>query len=91
MSAPEPILISTIEAGLVLRTYTPEDAETVFALIDRNRQHLSQHGDETAKKYPDLASFLQSITHPANPNKIRLGIWKGETPVGSINLTSSAG
>ncbi len=78
----------TLEAeGLVLKQFTPEDAQVIFDLIDRNREHLSQNGDQTSEKYPTLESVLESITHPSNPNRLRFGIWENGTYVGTINLT----
>ena len=38
-----------------------DDAEELFLLIYRNREHLSQFGEGTAKKYPDVESVKQSI------------------------------
>lgn len=85
MSAP--ITLSTEREGLTLRQLTIEDAPAYFEAIDANREHLSQFGDETADKYPDLEAVEQSILEPKNPDKVRLGIWDDETFVGSINLT----
>lgn len=78
--------------GNILRIFTPKDAPYLFALIDRNRAYLSQHGNTTAVNYPDYNSALESIVHPTNPAKLRFGIW---TPVGdyvgTINLTPASG
>ncbi len=79
--------IKTERPGLVLRQFRPEDSGPLFALIDCNRPHLSQRGDDTAAKYPDYASVLRSITHPKNPKKLRFGIWDGGTLVGMVGLT----
>ncbi|MCL4353554.1 GNAT family N-acetyltransferase [Patescibacteria group bacterium] len=59
-------------------------------MIDRNREHLSQHGENTSDKYKTLGDVEESIIHP-NPDKpfrLRFGIWndKGQF-VGSINIT----
>lgn len=84
----QPIEISSDKHQVVLRQYTPEDAEEAFALIDRNRGHLSQFGDETAAKYPTLESFRDSIVNPKNPKRLRFGIRNKEgVLVGSINVT----
>ncbi len=73
---------------VTLRQYAIEDAPAAFALIDRNRTHLSRFAEETAKKYPTLESFEASIITPNNPLRIRMGIWNQlGVIVGSINLT----
>lgn len=72
---------------VTLRQLRPEDAPVMFDAIQASRDHLSQFGDITAGKYPDLLAVEQSITNPQNPDKLRMGIWDGEDFVGSINLT----
>lgn len=65
-----------------------EDSMKVFKLIDRNREHLSQHGDNTAAKYPDMASVIDSIIHPHNTRRVRFGIRNPKgIYVGTINIT----
>ncbi|MBI4019818.1 MAG: GNAT family N-acetyltransferase [Candidatus Aenigmarchaeota archaeon] len=78
-----------LKAGgdIQLRQFTAGDADAIFALIDRNREHLSQHGDVTAMKYPTKESVMESIEHPINPAKLRFGIWIADAFVGSVNLT----
>lgn len=79
--------LTTSNEGVLLLEFIPEDARPLFELIDRNRDYLSQRGDETAAKYPDFESVLRSITHPANELKIRLGIWFDDVLTGTINIT----
>lgn len=83
-----PIEIAAPDGHVSLREFSLEDSEEMFALIDSSRDHLSQFGDETAAKYPTLASFQDSITSPSNPQRLRFGIRNREGQlVGSINLT----
>ena len=57
-------------------------------MINRNRGHFSQFGDETADKYKTLRDVEESILNPKNPNRLRFGVWSsGGEFVGSINLT----
>ncbi|MBI3559226.1 GNAT family N-acetyltransferase [Candidatus Gottesmanbacteria bacterium] len=79
--------ISAEQTGVTLRQFVLADAEPLFTLINNNREHLNQHGDDTAQKYPDLESAARSISNPPNPRKLRFGIWDGQTFVGSVNLT----
>lgn len=86
--APKPLEITTPDGELVLRQYTPDDAAEAFALIDRNRDHLSQFDDPTAQKYQTVEDMEHSITHPSNPDRLRFGIRNKEgVYMGSINLT----
>jgi len=82
------IEIPARDAGIILRQFSLADAPHLFALINRNRPHLSQFGDITAEKYKTLESVERSITNPLNYDRLRFGIWNnnGEL-VGSINLT----
>src|SRR3990167_6087043 len=85
-SRPAPIEIEA-QDGLVLRQLISKDAQNYFDLIEYDRTHLSRHDEDTAIKYPTLESVQESIDNPKNPDRLRFGIWDGETMVGSINLT----
>jgi RimJ/RimL family protein N-acetyltransferase len=84
-----------VDQEMTLRQFTVKDAPVIYALIDRNRIHLSQFGDITSEKYPTRQHVIDSIEHPEDPSKLRLGIWvkdaanglANETYVGTINLT----
>jgi RimJ/RimL family protein N-acetyltransferase len=81
----------SLDGEITLRQYSLADAPAAFALIDRNRKHLSRFGDTTARKYKTLESFQKSIEHPANPDRLRMGIWNSDGElVGTINLTPQA-
>ena len=82
-----PILINTNHPDILLRQLTPENAEPLFKLIDRDRSHLSQFGDNTSSKYPTVKSVLMSITNNLNPDKLRFGIWYKGVLIGTANLT----
>lgn len=82
-----PLTLPTEREGLTLRQLAVEDASAYFEAVNANREHLSQFGDETATKYPDLQAVEKSILEPKNPDKIRMVIWDNDTFVGSINLT----
>ncbi|OGG54617.1 hypothetical protein A3C20_01000 [Candidatus Kaiserbacteria bacterium RIFCSPHIGHO2_02_FULL_55_25] len=82
----QPLVITTERDDVLLREYVVEDADAIFLLIDRNREHLSRWGDVTSSKYPNLASVVQSIRHPVSPGRLRMGIWRRNEFVGSVNL-----
>jgi len=75
-----------IEDQLRLLQYTLEDTDHIFSLIDRNREHLSQHEEPTARKYQEKETVYESIANPKNPLRLRFGIWDGDIFVGGINL-----
>ena len=82
-----PIIIQTERADVLLRQLALEDSPDLFDLIDQNRTHLSQHGDMTAEKYPDIDAVVCSIVCNPNPDRLRFGIWRSETLLGTANLT----
>lgn len=78
--------------GNKLRIFQPEDSSEIYSLIDRNREHLSQHGDTTSAKYPTEDEVLHSIIKPSKPDKLRYGIWTADNDyVGTINFTPDKG
>jgi ribosomal-protein-serine acetyltransferase len=80
--------IKSPNGEVLLKQFAPQNSEEIFALIDRNREHLSQFGDDTAGKYPDVESVRESIINPKNPDRLRMVIYnKQKELVGSINLT----
>ena len=84
----EPMEILAPHFSITLRQFTIGDSAHIFNLINRNRNHFSQFGDETADKYKTLRDVENSILNPKNPDRLRFGVWndKGEF-VGTINLT----
>lgn len=76
-----------VDEEITLRQFAERDADAIFSLIDRNREHLSQNEDDTANKYRCMEDVLKSIQKPRNPEKLRFGIWVGDSLVGSVNMT----
>lgn len=72
--------------GLTLIQLRTKDAEPLFELIDRNREHLSQHLDDTSEKYPTYDSVLESIVSPKDTKALRFGIWAGDTLAGFVKF-----
>jgi len=83
-----PIEIKPPKGRIILKQFSLSDAREIFELIDRNRDHLSQFGDETAKKYPTVNKVIESIQNPKNPKRLRFAIRNSEGVfMGSVNLT----
>src|SRR5690606_39115185 len=67
--------------------------EGIYNLVNFDRDHLRQFNEPTGDKYQSVEEARDSIVNPAEPDKLRLGIWThredtGESVmVGSINLT----
>jgi hypothetical protein len=59
-----PIEILSKDGLLLLRQFTLHDATDIFTLIDRNRPHLSQFGDETAKNIRLLSRLKKALNIP---------------------------
>jgi RimJ/RimL family protein N-acetyltransferase len=77
--------------GVVMRPLRVEDATAYFSFIDFDRDHHLQFHDDTATKYPDVESVVDSIENPIDPYKLRFGIWVDNNLVGSINLAPPNG
>lgn len=79
--------LSTAMPGLILRELTVADAGTYYRVLDRNRAHLSRHGD-----YQDEAdATLEWATdHLSRPVPDRYGIWLGHRLIGRADLVHAA-
>lgn len=76
----------TAEDGLVLKKLLIDDASEMLGLINFDKDHLSQFGDDTAQSYPTEQVIIDSIKNPSDHLRLRLGIWNGDTLVGSVSL-----
>ena len=81
-----PLEIRSDKCPVTLRQHSMADSKEAFALIDRNRAHLSKFSS-IPKLYPTLSHFEQSIRYPENPKKFSFGIRNSEgTLVGGIEI-----
>lgn len=79
-------IIPTERTSVTLRQLSNEaDDAAYFAAIDANRAHLSQFDDNTANKYRTLEDVTTARLNAGS--KIRMGIWDGDTFVGTVNAT----
>lgn len=82
--------IELVGERLRLKQLGVDDAKNIFALIERNREHLSKNEDPTAGKYTSVSKVVESIVHPdpEKPGRKRFGIWNENSElVGSVNIT----
>ena len=77
--------------GLTLKQLTEEDVEAYHQLIDFDRDHLRQFGDNTGDKYPDAESIKESIVNPKRAGRIRYGVWIGGNMVARVSIESISG
>jgi RimJ/RimL family protein N-acetyltransferase len=84
---PRSVEIISPEGRIRLARLTLDHVAELFALIDRNREWLSQFGEPTSANYPTEASLAESISSPDNPDKLRYVIRRRQGEViGTINL-----
>ena len=77
--------IATDIPNLRLVAISPDDAEACYVLVDRNRGHLTQHGDwtELGEATPEsVAASLNNFNDPAT----QFGIWLDGQLVGRSDL-----
>lgn len=89
ISTQQPLEIKSANSHVSLKQYTIGDAQDIFALIDRNRPHLSQFTDKTSFKYKTLEDVEKSILKPKpkDKNKLRFTIRNEDNVlVGTVNL-----
>ncbi|MFE6404998.1 GNAT family N-acetyltransferase [Streptomyces alboflavus] len=70
---------------LVLRALTAEDADAYYALLDRNRQHLSRLGDYQDESRATPAWVRAHLADDPAPD-LRYGIRLGDELIGRVDL-----
>jgi ribosomal-protein-serine acetyltransferase len=79
--------IATDFANLWLVALTPEDADAYYDLVDRNRGHLTQHGDYTDLGEATPESVKASLGNPGGRNA-QFGIWLDGKLIGRADLNA---
>jgi RimJ/RimL family protein N-acetyltransferase len=69
---------------LVLRRLSEEDAQDYYALIDRNRDHLTSHGDYQEMREATQRSVADGLAEPTD--QFHFGIWLAHMLVGRVDL-----
>ena len=80
-------MITTAKAQLILVPLTTDHCEAVYELVQRNRCHLTAHGD-----YAELVAASQEAVRAAleekRDNGLRLGIFLGAVLIGCMDLVA---
>jgi ribosomal-protein-serine acetyltransferase len=77
--------LSTDVPGLILRRLSDDDAKVYYDLIDRNRDHLTAHGDYQEMRHATLQSILDGLAGPPEDN-IAFGVLFGDALIGRVDL-----
>ncbi len=79
--------LSTSIPGLTLRQLTAGNAPAYFALLDRNRGHLSRYGDYQDEALATLKWVSEDLARKV-PD--RFGIWLNHSLIGRVDLVHAA-
>jgi RimJ/RimL family protein N-acetyltransferase len=79
------LALPTAIPQLRLLELLPEDAVAYYALVDRNRAHLTQHGDYLDLGEATPETVAEDLTDPQNHNA-RFGVWLGDQLIGRVDL-----
>ena len=83
---PPRTIIATERAGLRLSELTLDDAHAYYDLVDRNRDHLTKHGDYSDLGQATPESVTESLSGPLDKNA-RFGIWLDGLLIGRADLS----
>jgi ribosomal-protein-serine acetyltransferase len=73
-----------VDDDLALRPLSVDDADAYFAMVSRNIEHLTQHGDYEEMRSATLQSVRAELEAPADQH--RYGIWYRGTLIGRVDL-----
>jgi RimJ/RimL family protein N-acetyltransferase len=79
------LVVQTAVPQLVLRELTLGDEDAYFALVDRNREHLTQRGDYTFEGAASRDDIRAYFATPRDDN-VRLGLWFEGQLIGRVDL-----
>ncbi|HRO41296.1 MAG TPA: GNAT family protein [Flavipsychrobacter sp.] len=78
-----------VDSDIILRTFTPQDAQTLFETIDANRTHLRpwlSWVDGTTKQEHSLAFIEDALSQLQSQQGIALGIFLNGNVIGTIGM-----
>src|SRR3954469_5194337 len=77
--------LATAIPQLRLVELTLTDVEAYYDLVERNRAHLTQHGDYLDLGEATPESLAAELSNPENRN-IRFGVWLDDHLIGRVDL-----
>ncbi|MFJ6481977.1 MULTISPECIES: GNAT family N-acetyltransferase [unclassified Streptomyces] len=80
--------LTTEVAGLTLRVLSVEQADEYYGLIDRNREHLTRHGDYEALAASDYETARAELLDAPDPS-LRCGILLRGSLIGRVDLVAA--
>jgi RimJ/RimL family protein N-acetyltransferase len=72
------------DAAVSLRPLTLDDVGRYYDLVDRNRQHLTRHGDYESFRHATLDDLRTHLAEASG--NVRLGVWLEGELIGRIDL-----
>ncbi|MFF9199868.1 GNAT family N-acetyltransferase [Streptomyces sp. NPDC014779] len=79
--------LTTRIAGLTVRTLTAAHTDAYYALIDRNREHLTRHGDYQALAASDHETAHAELLDDPHPS-LRCGVFLHSALIGRVDLVA---
>ena len=80
-----PLTLPTTFTDIVLRRLGSDDAGQWIDLVERNRAHLTEFGDDTLPPHT-VEEFDQWLSDPEDL-ALRMGIWRGKQLIGFVELS----
>ena len=77
-------MLATAHPGLVLRELTADQTLIFYALVDRNRSHLTAHGDYAEMLTASVESVALDLRGP--DDDLPFGVWLNDQLIGRVDL-----
>jgi fructoselysine 6-kinase len=81
------IEFATSIPGLILSRLSGDHVEAYYNLIERNRDHLTAHGDYQEMRKARLRSIAEELKKEPDDG-ITFGVWLGDALIGRVDLAS---
>ncbi|HJX07440.1 MAG TPA: GNAT family N-acetyltransferase [Actinomycetota bacterium] len=78
-------MLATAHPGLLLRELTADQAPVYYALVERNRSHLTAHGDYREMLTASVDSVAVDL-RDLDDDDLAFGVWLHEQLIGRVDL-----